>query len=161
MNMEDKIRLIWNRKMKYSYSVFPKGKFPKEFGIEIKGDPILDSEDKCVANMGVWLDCGVIYHLFVQPTWRHKGIGTRLLKEGERKIIKLTNKGIRILVNGMNTNTVSFYEKNGYHMTDERMIGYEIMAKERKVNCRIPCEVCWKTDGEACFDKRCPKADLE
>lgn len=156
---ENKIRLKWSRKTKYLISVFPRGRTPQEYGIEIKGDPNLDAEDKVVANMGVWLDDGIIYHLFVQPEWRNKGLGKRLLREGEKKITKMNKTSIGILVSHMNSQAISFYEKRGYHMTDERMIGCNIMRKERVANCLIPCSASWKTNGEACFDKRCPRAE--
>ena len=156
---ENRIRLKWNRKTKYMVSVFPRGRTPYEYGVLVSGDPMLDAEDKVVANMGVWLDNGIIYHLYVQPEWRNKGIGKRLLREGERKIVKMNKTRIGILVSNTNSQAISFYEKRGYHMTDERMIGYNIMRKERKLNCKIPCEESWKSNGEACFDKRCPRAE--
>lgn len=158
---QNQIRLKWNRITKYKHSKFLKRRIPDEYEVEIKGDPILDAEGKCVANMGVWIYCGTIYHLYVQPTWRRNGIAKRLLKEGENQIIKMGKTRIDILVNRMNSEVISYYERRGYHMTDETMIGYSIMRKERTANCPIPCSVCWKSDGEACFDKRCPKADLE
>jgi predicted GNAT family acetyltransferase len=158
---ENKIKLKWERITKYDKTVFPKIRTPRGFDLTISGDPELDAESKCVANMGVWLDCGVIYHLYVQPKWRNKGIGKRMLKEAERKIKKMNKTSIGILVDRLNSQAISFYEKRGYHMTDEIMITFNIMRKEQKAKCPIPCEVSWKTNGEACFDKRCPKASLE
>jgi GNAT superfamily N-acetyltransferase len=148
---QNQIRLKWNRTTR----------IPSEYGVEINGDPMLDAESKCIANMGVWLDCGIIYHLYVQPTWRRRGIAKRLLKEGEKKILGMRKNSIGILVNRMNSEVINYYERRGYHMTDEIMIGYSIMRKERKANCPIPCSASWKINGEACFDKRCPKADQE
>jgi ribosomal protein S18 acetylase RimI-like enzyme len=129
---ESKIKLKWNRATKYEISLHPRGRKPREFSILINGDPKLDEENKCVANMGVWLDTGIIYHLYVQPEWRNKGIGKRMLREGEKKIIRMGKTQIGILVDRMNSNTVSFYERRGYEMTDERMIGHNIMRKECK-----------------------------
>jgi ribosomal protein S18 acetylase RimI-like enzyme len=158
---ENKIRLKWSRKTKYMVSVFPKGKTPYEYSVEINGDPKMDAEGKVVANMGVWLENGIIYHLFVQPEWRNKGLGKRLLKDAENKLIRLNKTSLGILVSHRNSQAISYYEKRGYHMTDQRIIGYNVMRKKRIANCRLPCLVSCKTDGEACFDKRCPKADLE
>jgi len=158
---EHKIKLKWNRITKYDKTVFPKIRIPSTFDLIIYGDPEYDDDFKCVANMGVWFDCGIIYHLFVQPEWRNKGIGKRMLRQAEKKLTKIGKTSIGILVDRMNSQAIRFYEKRGYHMTDEIMIDFNIMRKEIKPNCPIPCEVSWKTFGEACFDKRCPKAILE
>jgi ribosomal protein S18 acetylase RimI-like enzyme len=127
---ENKIRLKWIRETKYLVSLFPESKIPFSYGVLVKGDPFYDSQDMAVANMGVWLDSGIIYHLYVQPTWRGKHLGTKLLKEGEKKLMKMKKTRIGILVSNLNTQAINFYIRRGYTMTDEKMIGFNVMRKE-------------------------------
>ncbi len=76
---------------------------------------------KLIAYIVVWGNS--ISLLCVDPMYRHKGIGTRLLKEAESHILKnvaskiLLGRGSHYLLQGVPTSNlaaVPFFEKNGY-----------------------------------------------
>jgi len=121
--------LKWSEKRTYLVSPFKKRKKTTEMFIKINGDPELDEEGIVVANMGIWLDKGIIYHLYVNPTWRNKGLGNRLLKKAERILRRHGFSSFGVLVERTNALVVSFYQKRGYRITEDRMIGFNIMRK--------------------------------
>lgn len=66
-------------------------------------------------------DCGLIYDLYVRPSWRRRGIGRGLLEKAlERMKIKGT-KCVQLYVLSTNTPAIKLYEKLGFREDLKRM----------------------------------------
>jgi ribosomal protein S18 acetylase RimI-like enzyme len=102
------------------------------FGIDIYDDDSAIFCDKLVANMGIWSHEGIIYHLWVEPLYRGKHIGTELLQKAEAKLDKLGFKTFKIMVSEWNTQAIEFYRRRGYKMTKQIEIGYRVMKRRNR-----------------------------
>lgn len=117
------MKLVW--KTDYDYM------WQRDFGIEVLD---LDDNDMLlgtlIANMGIWTECGIIYHLWVKTEYRGKHIGTKLLRRAERKLRELGFTRYKIMVEKGNMQAINFYKRRGYRMTEEVQIGYPVMQCE-------------------------------
>ena len=62
-----------------------------------------------------------ITEIFINDTLRHQGIGTKLLKYAENHIKEKGIVNIQLFTGEKNYSAHSFYEKNGYTQSAERM----------------------------------------
>ncbi len=67
-----------------------------------------------IAGYAAWRD-GWLNHLYIHPSYQHKGVGTALLKAAKRSM----PGGFRFWVFQKNTIARAFYEKNGCVMIRE------------------------------------------
>lgn len=85
-------------------------------GIFVIGDSRED-EDKNVENDNVTLELIAIY---VEPAFKYQGIGSRLLEECETLAKSKAKKEIKLWVLEDNKVARTFYEKQGFELTDSR-----------------------------------------
>lgn len=81
------------------------------------------------ANAGIWEDTGIIYHLYVNPNYRGKHIGTKLLTMAEKRLRELGFKTFKILVDEHNMQAIAYYRRRGYRLTQDMIIGFMVMKK--------------------------------
>jgi len=64
-------------------------------------------------------EVSVIVTLDIDPKYRRKGYGNKLIKALEKQLKREKIKIIILQVNVNNKSAISFYKKNGYEITDE------------------------------------------
>jgi ribosomal protein S18 acetylase RimI-like enzyme len=76
---------------------------------------------------------GNIYRLAVLPEYRSQGIGRRLIREIEKKLVSKGARKISILVEKSEETAIAFWDsmENDGYQPDERMIRY---TKSRNIN---------------------------
>jgi ribosomal protein S18 acetylase RimI-like enzyme len=76
---------------------------------------------------------GNIYRLAVLPEYRRQGIGRRLIREIEKKLVSKGARKISILVEKSEETAIAFWDsmENDGYQPDERMIRY---TKSRNIN---------------------------
>ena len=55
-----------------------------------------------------------IYHLAVDPKYRKRGIGTKLLREAEKRLVKRGTNPITIFIHETNERSYNFFKKRSY-----------------------------------------------
>lgn len=78
---------------------------------------------------------GLIYHLAVEPAYRKRGIGERLMEQVEKR---LTAKGCLksyLLVTRENTDVIEFYNRLGWETMDVTLMGKTLIETCTKETC--------------------------
>ena len=71
---------------------------------------------------------GWIYYLAVDPEYRRKGIGTRLMKTVEEKLTNLGCPKLNLQIRANNHHVQAFYETIGYGVEDRISMGKKITS---------------------------------
>ncbi|MDQ0175335.1 GNAT family N-acetyltransferase [Bacillus chungangensis] len=66
--------------------------------------------------------CYVLSRLAVKSAYKGIGIGTNLMKDGEKKLSKMGEIKIRLTVAQSHPYLVKMYEKKGYEIVEERFL---------------------------------------
>ena len=69
---------------------------------------------------------GIVYHLAVRPEARHRGTGTALMDELERRLRARGCLKVYLLIAPDNREVVDFYERRGWGVMDMTLMGKEM-----------------------------------
>jgi ribosomal protein S18 acetylase RimI-like enzyme len=82
---------------------------PELFLVGVEGDKVI-----AAAMGGYEGHRGWVYYLGVEPEYRHKGVGRKMMEALEEKLIAKGCPKINLMVRNENLGAVKFYEKIGY-----------------------------------------------
>jgi ribosomal protein S18 acetylase RimI-like enzyme len=71
---------------------------------------------------------GWIHHLAVHEEYRHKGIGTMLMRSAEQGLEELGCPKVNLQVRATNTAVISFYRSLGYDVEERASLGKRLGA---------------------------------
>ena len=102
-------------------------------GIFVIGDSRED-EDKNIDYGNVTLELNAIY---VEPAFKHQGIGSKLIEECEALAKSKDKKEIKLWVLDDNAIARAFYEKHGFELTDSKKKLEQLGANEVRYQKRV------------------------
>ncbi len=73
---------------------------------------------------------GWVNYLAVNPKIQRKGIAKQMMKEAERRLLKLGCPKLQVQVRTTNSGVIEFYQKLGYHIDDVVNIGKRLISDE-------------------------------
>lgn len=65
---------------------------------------------------------GWIHHLSIDPEFQKLGLGTKLVKEAEKRLAKLGTKKVLLWVDHSNLRVIPFYEKHNYEIISDALL---------------------------------------
>jgi len=91
---------------------------------------LIDKEIIATAMVGYEGHRGWVNYLAVNPKKQRQGIATQMMKEAERRLLKLGCPKSQVQVRTTNSGIIKFYRKLGYDIDDVVNIGKRLISDE-------------------------------
>jgi GNAT superfamily N-acetyltransferase len=88
----------------------------KDFTGQTKGESVWVAETggRIVGFASIWRGDGFLHHLFVDPEWRRRGVGTRLIDRAQRD----ARRPLELKCHLRNRHARAFYARRGFWLID-------------------------------------------